>query len=108
MRTANDVVAGLMPAPTAGAFGMAPKVLRHEHLPRSVIIPDKRSPSQRLDSIAAIQRRLQEKLDEGRLLRRQLEEVPMEIDFPLTREADGDPRLRKISRERGQGRRKSD
>lgn len=46
------------------------------------------------DSMAIIQGRLQELLDQGRLLRQQIESIATDVDFPLTRDSDGDPRLR--------------
>lgn len=38
--------------------------------------------------------RLQELLEQGRRLRQQIETIAADVDFPLTRDSDGDPRLR--------------
>ena len=45
-------------------------------------------------------------LDEGRMLRQQIEVVSGNLDFPPTRDADGDPREGKIRPERGHARRR--
>lgn len=60
----------------------------------SVLKKNKRAVSKSAKSMASIQGRLQELLDEGRSLRRQIEAISNDVDFPLTRESDGDPRLR--------------
>jgi hypothetical protein len=38
--------------------------------------------------------RLDDLLQQGRRLRQQIESISADVDFPLTRESDGDPRLR--------------
>ena len=47
------------------------------------------------NDMAAMQGRLQELLEQGRRLRQQIETISGDVDFPLTRDSDGDPRLRK-------------
>ena len=51
--------------------------------PRSVVIPDKRATFERLESIATIQKRLQDLLDEGRLLRRSIEVASVDLELPI-------------------------
>ena len=41
-----------------------------------------------------MQGRLEDLLQQGRRLRQQIESIAADVDFPLTRESDGDPRLR--------------
>jgi hypothetical protein len=79
----------------------------------SKIIPDKRAASQRLDSIATVQRRLQQMLDEGRMLRRQIEVVSTDLDLPAPPDTDNAPpknqQGKKATRAPGHsGRRKTD
>ena len=50
--------------------------------PWSVVIPDEKAESERLQSIATLQKRLQVLLDEGRLLRQSLEVMSAARDFP--------------------------
>jgi len=57
--------------------------------PRSVVIPDKRATFERLESIATIQKRLQDLLDEGRLLRRSIEVASADLELPIS----SDPEL---------------
>jgi len=57
--------------------------------PRSVAIPDKRATFERLESIATIQKRLQDLLDEGRLLRRSIEVASADLELPIS----SDPEL---------------
>ena len=52
--------------------------------PWSVVIPDEKADSERLQSIATIQKRLQILLDEGRLLRQSLEVVSATRDLQDT------------------------
>lgn len=61
---------------------MAPNLLGILIQPRSVIIPDEKADSERLQSIATIQKRLQALLDEGRLLRQSLEVMSTGRDLP--------------------------
>jgi hypothetical protein len=46
------------------------------------------------DRMTTIQGQLQELLEQGRRLRQQIESISADVDFPLTRDSDGDPRLR--------------
>lgn len=48
----------------------------------------------RLKNLGEMQGRLQELLEQGRRLRQQIESISADVDFPLTRDSDGDPRLR--------------
>jgi hypothetical protein len=57
--------------------------LRGGFTPWSVVIPDERPQSERLQSIATIQKRLQALLDEGRMLRQAIEESG-EMTPPVT------------------------
>jgi len=52
----------------------------------SVVIPDERPQSERLQSIATIQKRLQALLDEGRMLRQAIEEAA-EMTLPVASDA---------------------
>jgi hypothetical protein len=52
---------------------VAPILLLLPDSPWSVVIPDEKADSERLQSIATIQKRLQALLDEGRSLRQSLE-----------------------------------
>jgi hypothetical protein len=52
--------------------------------PWSVVIPDEKAQSERLQSIATIQKRLQALLDEGRMLRQSIEVVSGESNLPTT------------------------
>jgi hypothetical protein len=45
-------------------------------------------------NMTSIQGRLEDLLQQGRRLRQQIESIAADVDFPLTRESDGDPRLR--------------
>ena len=63
---------------------MAPILLSKLIQPWSVVIPDEKAESERLQSIATIQKRLQTLLDEGRLLRQSLEVMSAGRDFPET------------------------
>jgi len=44
--------------------------------------------------MSSMQGRLEALLQQGRRLRQQIESIAADVDFPLTRESDGDPRLR--------------
>jgi hypothetical protein len=47
-----------------------------------------------VENMASMQGRLEDLLQQGRRLRQQIESISTDVDFPLTRESDGDPRLR--------------
>lgn len=51
-------------------------------LPRSVVIPDKRAQAERLKSIADMQKRLQDLLDENRQLRRSIDFMSADDSAP--------------------------
>ena len=55
---------------------------------------NKTSPLTPVESMANMQGRLEELLEQGRRLRQQIESISADVDFPLTRDSDGDPRLR--------------
>jgi hypothetical protein len=79
----------------------------------SRIIPDNRAASQRLDSIATVQRRLQQMLDEGRMLRQQIEVLSADLNLPSPPDTDTAPprnqQGKKTTRAPGRsGRRKTD
>ena len=75
--------------------------------PWSVVIPDERPQSERLQSIATIQKRLQALLDEGRLLRLSIEEVSGEVTTPVTSDTQ-DSLLRIRDENAGRGKTRSD
>jgi hypothetical protein len=47
-----------------------------------------------VENMTSMQGRLDDLLQQGRRLRQQIESMAADVDFPLTRESDGDPRLR--------------
>ncbi|MEX1130038.1 MAG: hypothetical protein WD227_15020 [Vicinamibacterales bacterium] len=47
-----------------------------------------------VESMTSMQGQLEALLQQGRRLRQQIESIAADVDFPLTRESDGDPRLR--------------
>ena len=47
-----------------------------------------------VENMTSMQGRLEDLLQQGRRLRQQIELIAADVDFPLTRESDGDPRLR--------------
>jgi hypothetical protein len=47
-----------------------------------------------VEHMTSMQGRLDDLLQQGRRLRQQIELIAVDVDFPLTRESDGDPRLR--------------
>jgi hypothetical protein len=61
---------------------MAPNLLSGTFCSWSVIIPDNRHPDDPLKSIAAIQKRLQDALDERRRLRRSIDIVSRAAEEP--------------------------
>jgi hypothetical protein len=83
------------------ASNLLPRLLQ----PRSVVIPDEKAQFERLQSIAAIQQRLQVVLDEGRLLRQSIEVVSGKND---ARTEEQDPGLYGTDRFAGRLRKKTD
>ena len=75
-------------------MALAAMLLTDDFSGRNYMEKNKKPGNSRAESMASIQERLQQLLDEGRALRRQIEAISTDVDFPLTREADGDPRLR--------------
>ena len=47
-----------------------------------------------VEHMTSMQGQLEALLQQGRRLRQQIESIAADVDFPLTRESDGDPRLR--------------
>jgi hypothetical protein len=74
----------------------AQKVLLSVYSPGNRVTNKKKKSrnSASVDSMTSMRGRLDELLQQGRRLRQQIESIAADVDFPLTRESDGDPRLR--------------